>query len=32
MAEIGWTETLADAKAGAAKDGKLLLTYIFSPG
>ena len=31
MGEIGWEETLAAAKARAADEGKLLLTYIFSP-
>ncbi len=29
---IVWAETLADAKVGAGDDGRLLLTYIFSPG
>jgi hypothetical protein len=32
MGEIAWAERIAEAKARAADDGKLLLTYIFSPG
>ncbi len=32
MGEIAWAETLAAAKARAADDGRLLLTYIFAPG
>ena len=32
MAKIEWAETLAAAKARAADAGKLLLTYVFSPG
>ncbi len=32
MSEIAWAESLADAKKRAADDGRLLLTYIFSPG
>jgi hypothetical protein len=31
MGEIAWAETLADAKQRTA-DGRLLFTYIFSPG
>lgn len=29
---IEWAERLADAKTRAADEGRLLLTYIFSPG
>lgn len=32
MTKIDWAETLAAAKARAADEGKLLLTYVFSPG
>ena len=32
MAEIDWAERIADAKRRADDEGKLLLTYIFSPG
>ena len=32
MSEIAWAATLADAKARATDEGRLLLTYIFSPG
>jgi hypothetical protein len=32
MAEITWAETLVQAKARAAGEGRLLLTYIFAPG
>ena len=32
MADIAWVETLADAKTRAAGEGRLLLTYVFSPG
>jgi hypothetical protein len=31
MGEIAWVETLAAAKARASDEGKLLLTYVFSP-
>ena len=31
-ASISWSEQLADAKARAESDGRLLLSYIFSPG
>ncbi len=29
---IDWSETLAEGKQRAADEGRLLLTYIFSPG
>jgi hypothetical protein len=32
MAQIAWSATLADAKQLAADEGRLLFTYIFSPG
>jgi hypothetical protein len=32
MSDIAWAATLADAKARVADEGRLLLTYIFSPG
>lgn len=32
MGAIAWAETLAGAKASAADEGRLLLTYLFSPG
>ena len=32
MASIDWAETLAQARERAAADGRLQLTYIFSPG
>jgi len=32
MSTIDWVETLADAKARAASERKLLLTYLFAPG
>jgi hypothetical protein len=32
MGGIAWTETLAEAKARAADDERLLLTYLFAPG
>ena len=32
MREIAWSETLAEAQARAAAEGRLLLTYIFAPG
>ena len=32
MGEIAWADTLAAAKAQAADEGRLLLTYIFAPG
>ena len=30
--KIAWADRLADAKRRAADEGRLLLTYIFSPG
>jgi hypothetical protein len=32
MGQIAWAETLAAAKRRAADEGRLLLTYIYSPG
>ena len=32
MEGIAWSDSLAAAKARAADEGRLLLTYIFSPG
>ena len=32
MKGIEWSDTLAAAKARAAEEGRLLLTYIYSPG
>ena len=32
MGEIAWSAALADAKKLAADEGRLLFTYIFSPG
>jgi hypothetical protein len=32
VAGINWAENLADARSRAAEEGRLLLTYIFSPG
>lgn len=32
MGEIVWAGTLAEARARAADEGLLLLTYIFAPG
>lgn len=32
MAGIAWAETLAAARARAAEERLLLLTYIYSPG
>ena len=32
MSDIAWIESLADAKARAADERKLLLTYLFAPG
>ena len=32
MSAIEWSESLAAAKQQAADQGRLLLTYIFSPG
>ena len=29
---VAWSETMAGAKARAADEGRLLLTYVFSPG
>lgn len=32
MAEIAWNDSLATAKERAAREGKLLLTYLYAPG
>jgi hypothetical protein len=32
MNGIAWTDSLAAAKARAADEGRLLLTYLFAPG
>jgi hypothetical protein len=32
MSAITWSDSLAAAKARAADEGRLLLTYIYSPG
>jgi hypothetical protein len=32
MSEIAWAATLAEAKTQATDEGRLLLTYIYSPG
>jgi hypothetical protein len=32
MGVIAWAETLTEAKARAADEKRLLLTYLFAPG
>ena len=32
MSGISWAATLAEARARAAEDKRLMLTYVFSPG
>ena len=32
MTSLPWTEDLRAAKASAKESGKLLLTYVYSPG